>query len=168
MKKKKKKIFLWDQVPFTFSNSVRLLYLCLLNGRHWLLACSIDECMMNPMLFPNNSTVLPTPPCLLTLLEAMVEFTYRTRRIHVPLILPTVFHLWSLLNLEKFSLTGKDAKTHILGFLILVCASPQESLEVSFPLWMFERLSLWMSVSVVFSDRIEFTSRKKHPFDGVS
>jgi len=66
--------------------------------------------------FPNNSTVLPTPPCLLTLLEAMVEFTYRTRRIHFPLILPTVFHLWSLLNLEKFPLTGKDAKTYILGF----------------------------------------------------
>lgn len=78
--------FLWDQVPFTLSNSVWLLYLCLLHARHGLLACSIDECMMDPMLFPNNSTVLPTPPCLLTLLGAMVEFTYRTRRIHVPLI----------------------------------------------------------------------------------
>lgn len=78
--------FLWDQVPFTLSNSVWLLYLCLLHARQGLLACSIDECMMNPMLFPNNSTVLLTPPCLLTLLGAMVVFTYRTRRIHIPLI----------------------------------------------------------------------------------
>lgn len=89
-----------DQLPLTLS----LLNLCILHARHGLLACSIDDCTM----FPNNSTVPHTPPCLLTLLWAVVEFTYRTRVIHVPLIVPIVSHLWSLLNLENFPLTGKN------------------------------------------------------------
>lgn len=75
--------FLWDQVPFTLLNSIWLLYLCLLHARHGLLACSIDECMMDqccsqtaPLYFPPHPAFWPCWGQWWSLLIGLGAFTF--------------------------------------------------------------------------------------------
>ncbi len=149
--------FLWDQVTFSLSNSMIVVFLSpscssgpisLLNW--WTHCCS-----------QTSQLCLPTPPhpafwpCwghLSSLLIGLGTFTFLSLCLLSPISGPYSTSRTFLLLVRMMDMNV------YLGFMVFFCTSSWESLEVSFSLWMFEHLSLCISVFVPLTDWIELTS----------